>query len=76
MFSSRKSYNLINKVRKSSLRIGIGDNYSSFKSLLSKCKEITIHQRNLQALMTDGISPPIVEKKYITVKYAEREKFS
>ena len=48
-----------------------GDNHSSFKSLLSKCREITIHQRNLQVLMTEaykiinGIFPPIMEKNFI-----------
>ena len=71
MFSSRKSNNLINKVHERSLRIVSGDNHSSFKSLLSKCKEITIHQRNLQVLMTEsykiinGITLPIVEKIFI-----------
>ena len=67
MFCSRKSNNLVNKVHKRSLRIGSGDNHSSFKSLLCNYKEITIHQRNLQVLMTkpykiiNGISPPIME---------------
>ena len=66
MFFSRKSNNLINKVRERSLRIVSGDNYSIFKRLLSIYKEITIHQRNLQELMTEtfkiinGISPPIM----------------
>ena len=53
MFSSRNSNNLISKVHERSLRIISGDNHSSFKSLLSKCKEITIHQRDLQVLMTE-----------------------
>ena len=48
-----------------------GDTHSSFKSLLSTYREITIHQRNLPMLMTEtckilnGISPPIMEKKII-----------
>ena len=64
----RKSKNLISKVHERSLRIVSGGNHSSFKSLLSKCKEIRIHQRNLQVLMTEtykiinGISPPIMAK--------------
>ena len=57
MFSSEKSNNLINKVHERSLRIVSGDNQlavdSSFKSLLSKSKEITIHQRKFQVLMTE-----------------------
>ena len=52
MFSPRKSNNLINKVRERSLRIGSSDNRNSFKSALTKCKETSIHQRNLQLLMT------------------------
>ena len=71
MFSSRNSNSLISKVHERSLRIISGDNHSSFKSLRSKCKEITIPQRDLQVLMTEtykiinGISPPIMEKKFI-----------
>ena len=67
MFSSRKSNNLINKEHERSLRIVRGDNDSSFKSLISTCEEITIHQRNLQVLMTEpykninGISPPVTK---------------
>ena len=71
MFCSRKSNNLINKVHERSLRIVSGDNHSSFKSLLSKYKEIAIHQRNLQVLMTEtygiinGLSLPIMENFFI-----------
>ena len=67
MFSSRKSNNLINKEHERSLRIVRGDNDSSFKSLLSTCEEITIHQSNSQVLMTEaykninGISPPVTK---------------
>ena len=82
MFFSRKSNNLINKVRERFLRIVSGDNYSIFKRLLSIYKEITIHQRNLQELMTEtfkiinGISPPImIFFFYVTRKHAQREKF-
>ena len=69
MFSSRKCNNLINKLCEWSLRIVSGDNHSSFKGLLYKCKEVIIHQRNLQVLMTEtckiinGLSPPIMKKK-------------
>ena len=71
MFSLRKFNNLINKAHEKSLRIVSSDNHSSFKSLLSKYKEITIHQRNLQVLMTEtykiinGISPLIMENVFI-----------
>ena len=71
MFYSRKSNNLIIKLNERSLRIVSGDNHSSFKSLLSKYKEITIHQRNMQVLMTETykiinvLSPPIMENFFI-----------
>ena len=71
MFCSRKSNNLIIKLNERSLRIVSGDNRSSFKSLLSKYKEITIHQRNMQVLMTETykiinvLSPPIMENFFI-----------
>ena len=67
MSSSRKSNNLINKEQERSLRKVRGDNDSSFKSLLSTCEEITIHQSNSQVLMTEaykninGISPPVTK---------------
>ena len=67
VFSSRKSNNLISKVHERSLRIVSGSNHSTFKSLLSKCKEIAIHQKNLQVLMTaaykiaNSVCPPIME---------------
>ena len=69
MFSPRKPNNLINKVHERSLRIVSSDNHKSFKSLLSKCKEI--HQRYLQVLMTEtykiinGVTPPVMENLFI-----------
>ena len=71
MFFSRKPNNLINKVHERSLRIVSSDNHGSFKSLLSKCKEIIIHQRYLQVLMTEtykiinGVTPPVMENLFI-----------
>ena len=71
MFCSRKLNNLINKLHERSLRAVSGDNHRSFKSLLSRSKEIAFHQRNLQVLMREiyqiinGISPPIMENLFI-----------
>ena len=71
MFCSRKTNHLINKVHERSLRTVSGDNHSSFKSLLSKSKEIAFHQRNLQVLMREiyqiinGLSPLIMENLFI-----------
>ena len=53
MFSSRKSKNLINKIRDWSLRIISGDKESDLQALLEKPNQLTIHQRNLQVLMIE-----------------------
>ena len=53
MFSSRRSNSLINKLQKRVLRITYNDELTDFKSLVSNHNEITIHQRNLQVLMTE-----------------------
>ena len=53
MFSSRQSDNLINKVCERSLRLITNDENSSFETLLQNNKDITVHQRNLQILMTE-----------------------
>ena len=53
MFSSRQSNNLINKVHERSLRLITNDENSSFETLLQNNKDITVHQRNLQILMTE-----------------------
>ena len=66
MFSSWKSNNLINKIHEKSLRVIDDDKESDFQTLQEDHNELTIHQRNLQALMTDvckrlnGYTPPIV----------------
>ena len=53
MFSSRKSKNLINKIRDWSLRIISDDKESDLQTLLEKPNQLTIHQRNLQVLMIE-----------------------
>ena len=53
MFYPRRSSNVINKVQKTALRITYNDQLTDLKSLLSNHNEITIHQRNLQVLMTE-----------------------
>ena len=52
-FSSRRSNNLINKVHERSLRLITNDENSSFETLLQNINDITVHQRNLQILMTE-----------------------
>ena len=66
MLCPRKSSSRINKVQERALRINYNDQLTNFKSLLSNHNEITIHQRNLQVLMTEickiieQIAPPIL----------------
>ena len=52
MFPPRRSSNHINKVQERALCITYNDQLIDLKSLLSNHNEITIHQRNLQVLMT------------------------
>ena len=71
MFSSRKTNTVITRIHERSIRIVSGDNESNFENLLEKSKEITIHQRNLQVLMTElfkiinGYVPPIMDNFFI-----------
>ena len=66
MFCSRQSNNLINKIHQWSLRINCKDQKTSYHNLLKTHNELTIHQRNLQVLMTEiyeivnGVAPPIL----------------
>ena len=70
MFCPRRSNNIINKVQERALRIPYNDQLTDFKSLLSNHNEITIHQRNLQVLMTEiykiinHIAPPIMSSLF------------
>ena len=71
MFSSRKTNTLITRIHERPIRIVSGDNESNFENLLQKNKEITIHQRNLQVLMTElfkiinGYVPLIMDNFFI-----------
>ena len=53
MFCPRRSNNLFNKVSERELHITYNDQFTNFKFLLSNLNEITIHQRNLQVLITE-----------------------
>ena len=62
---------LINKIHDRSLRIVTSDKNSNFEDLLKSNNQITVHQRNLQLLMTEvfkimnGLNPPIIDKFFI-----------
>ena len=66
MFCSRQSNNLINEVHERSLRLTYRDETKDFQQILREQNEITIHQMNLQVLMTEvykvvnGVAPPIM----------------
>ena len=65
VFCPRRSSNLINKVQERALCITYNDQLTGLKSRLSNHNEITIHQRNLEVLMTEiykiinHITPPM-----------------
>ena len=71
VFCSRQSNNLINKVHERGLRRLIYKGKTKdFQQILREQNEITIHQRNLQALMTEvyeivnSIVPPIMNSLF------------
>ena len=72
MFCPRRSNNLINKLQEQALRITYNNQLTAFKSLVSNHNEITIHQRNLQVLMTEiykiinHIAPSIMSSLFET----------
>ena len=53
MFCSKKSNNLANKVQERALRLTYKDNENNFQTLLNENNEASVHQRNLQFLMTE-----------------------
>ena len=69
MFCFRQSNNLINKVHERTLKLIFKDNYN-FEVLLEKQHDFSIHERNLQVLMTEiykivnGIAPPIMNSLF------------
>ena len=69
-FCSRQSNNLINKVHERGLRLTFRDETKDFQQVLREQNEITIHQRNLQVLMTkvykivNGIALPTMNSLF------------
>ena len=83
MFCSRQSNNLINKVHERGLRLTYRDGTKDFQQILREQNEITIHQRNLQVLMTEvykivnGIAPPIMNSLFqFCCNIKKHQKFS
>ena len=53
MHCQRKCNNLINRIHERALRIAYNDYVSDFKTLLRKDNTVTIHQRNIEALILE-----------------------
>ena len=53
MLHSRTLNNRINNIHERALRLTYKDNKSSFKQLLEKDHSVTVHQKNLQVLITE-----------------------
>ena len=53
MFLGRTLNNRINNIHERALRLNYKDNQSSFKELLEKDHSVTVHHKNLQALVTE-----------------------
>ena len=72
MFCPRRSNNLITKVQEKALCIAYNEQLTDFKSLLSNHNEFTIHQRNLQVLMTETykvINHVVLQQCHLYLKY-------
>ena len=72
MFCSRQSNNITNKIHERFLRISYKDQKTSYHNLLETHNELTIHQRNLQVLMTEiylklitlFVAPPVMNSLF------------
>ena len=71
MYCSRQSNNLINRVHKRGLRLTYRNEINKeFQQILREKNEPTIHQQNLQVLMTEvykivnGIAPPLMNSLF------------
>ena len=58
---------MVNKVQEGALRLTYKDNENSFQTLLNENNETSVHQRNVQFLMTEiykvknNYAPPIMD---------------
>ena len=70
MFLSRTLNNRINRIHERRLRILYRDDASNFTELLQKENAVTVHQRNLQVLVTEiykvnmGFAPHLVKELF------------
>ena len=70
MFHSRSFNNKINSFHERTLRVTYSDRSSSFENLLKKDNSVSIHHRNIQALVTEmfkvknNIAPEIMKELF------------
>ena len=70
MLHSRTLNNRINNIHERALRLTYKDNKSSFKQLLEKDHSVTVHQKNLQVLVTEifkvknNLAPDIMKDEF------------
>ena len=71
MFHSRRLNNKINSIHERPIRITYQDCISPFQELLNKDSSVSIHRRNLKALVTEmfktlrGLSPDILTEIFV-----------
>ena len=74
LIHNRGLNNKINHIHERALRLASDDYSSSFQNLLNKDKSVTIHQCNLQQLVTEnfkvkiGIAPIIMNERFTFVE--------
>ena len=72
MFHDRKSNTKINKIHERALRIIHKDSTSTFEELLIKSNSVSVHQRNLQLLLTEiyktvnNLNPSFMADVFVT----------
>ena len=72
MFRDRKSNNKINTIHERALRIIHKDSTSNFEELLIKSNSVSVHQRNLQLLLTEiyktvnNLNPSFMAEVFVT----------
>ena len=72
MFHDRKLNNKINKIHERALRIIHRDSTSDFEEFLIKSNSVSLHQKNLQMLLTEiyktvnNLNPPFMAEVFVT----------
>ena len=70
MFHSRKLHHKIDRIQERALRVTYRDYESSFEVLMEKNRSITVHQRNMQYLITEmyktknGLDPALMRETF------------